>query len=221
MESVFNNFFYPKSICIVGASSKPKSLGYELTKSVKQYGYMGKLLLVNPKADEILGYKCYSNIEAVDSQIELAIVMVPKQFAEDTISQLIKRNVKAIILITAGFKETGETGAKAEQKIIELIKNSDARMVGPNCMGVINTIQSVKINATFVAEEPRAGQMAFCSQSGAIGAAVLNSLRETDIRFGQFVSVGNKADVNENDLLEYWQSCDDVGSNNLLSRKFC
>ncbi len=211
MESVFNNFFYPKSICIVGASSKPKSLGYELTKSVKQYGYTGKLLLVNPKADEILGYKCYPNIEAVDSQIELAIVMVPKQFAEDTISQLIKRNVKAIILITAGFKETGETGAKAEQKIIELIKNSDARMVGPNCMGVINTIQSVKINATFVAEEPRAGQMAFCSQSGAIGAAVLNSLRETDIRFGQFISVGNKADVNENDLLEYWQSCDDVG----------
>ncbi len=211
MESVFNSFFYPKSICIVGASSKPKSLGYELTKSVKQYGYTGKLLLVNPKADEILGYKCYPNIEAVDSQIELAIVMVPKQFAEDTILQLIKRNVKAIILITAGFKETGETGAKAEQRIIELIKNSDARMVGPNCMGVINTIQSVKINATFVAEEPRAGRMAFCSQSGAIGAAVLNSLRETDIRFGQFISVGNKADVNENDLLEYWQSCADVG----------
>ncbi|MCJ7554411.1 MAG: acetate--CoA ligase family protein [Ignavibacteriaceae bacterium] len=211
MESVFNNFFYPKSICIVGASSKPKSLGYELTKSVKQYGYSGKLLLVNPKANEILGYKCYPNIEVVDAQIELAIVMVPKQFAEETISQLIKRNVKAIILITAGFKETGETGAKAEHKIIELIKNSNARMVGPNCMGVINTIPSVKMNATFVAEEPREGKMAFCSQSGAIGAAVLNSLRETDIRFGQFISVGNKADVNENDLLEYWQSCDDVG----------
>lgn len=211
MKSVFNQFFYPESICIVGASSKPKSLGYELTKSVKQYGYQGKLLLVNPKAEEILGYKCYPDINSVDSKIELAIVMVPKQFAEETITTLIKKNVQAIILITAGFKETGETGAEAEKRIIKLIKDSDARMVGPNCMGIINTIASIKMNATFVAEEPREGRMAFCSQSGAIGAAVLNSLRETDIKFGQFISVGNKADVNENDLLQYWQTCDDVG----------
>ena len=211
MKSVFNQFFYPESICIVGASSKPKSLGYELTKSVKQYGYKGKLILVNPKADEILGYKCYPNIESVDTSLELAIVMVPKQFAEETITTLINNKVKAIILITAGFKETGDAGAQAEKRIIELIKNSDARMVGPNCMGIINTINSIKMNATFVAEEPREGKMAFCSQSGAIGAAVLNSLRETDIRFGQFISVGNKADVNENDLLQYWQTCNDVG----------
>ncbi|MFO7525057.1 MAG: acetate--CoA ligase family protein [Ignavibacteriaceae bacterium] len=211
MKSVFNQFFYPESICIVGASSKPKSLGYELTKSVKQYGYQGKLLLVNPKAEEILGYNCYPDINSVDTQIELAIVMVPKQFAEETITTLIKKNVRAIILITAGFKETGEAGAEAEKRIIQLIKNSDARLVGPNCMGIINTIDSIKMNATFVAEEPREGKMAFCSQSGAIGAAVLNSLRETDIKFGQFISVGNKADVNENDLLEYWQGCEDVG----------
>lgn len=211
MKSVFDQFFYPESICIVGASSKPKSLGYELTKSVKQYGYKGKLLLVNPKAEEILGYNCYPDINSVDTQIELAIVMVPKQFAEETITTLIKKNVRAIILITAGFKETGEAGAEAEKRIIQRIKNSDARMVGPNCMGIINTIDSIKMNATFVAEEPREGKMAFCSQSGAIGAAVLNSLRETDIKFGQFISVGNKADVNENDLLEFWKSCDDVG----------
>lgn len=211
MKSVFDYFFYPKSICIVGASSKPKSLGYELTKSVKLYGYTGKLLLVNPKADEILGYKCYPTINDVDVSIDLAIVMVPKQFVEDSIKDLLNKNVKAIILITAGFKETGEAGAEAEKRILSLIKNSDARMVGPNCMGIINTFPSVKMNATFVAEQPREGKMAFCSQSGAIGAAVLNSLRETDIRFGQFISVGNKADVNENDLLEYWQNNNDVG----------
>lgn len=211
MKSVFDYFFYPKSICIVGASSKPKSLGYELTKSVKLYGYIGNLILVNPKADEILGYKCYPTISAVDVSIDLAIVMVPKQFVEDSIKDLLNKNVKAIILITAGFKETGEAGAEAEKRILTLIKNSDARMVGPNCMGIINTIPSVKMNATFVAEQPREGRMAFCSQSGAIGAAVLNSLRETDIRFGQFISVGNKADVNENDLLDYWQNNNDVG----------
>ncbi len=210
MESVFNYFFYPDSICIVGASSKPKSLGYELTKSVKQYGYTGDLALVNPKADEILGFKCYPTISDIDYGIDLAIVMVPKQFVEDTLKELIIKKVQAIILITAGFKETGEAGAEAEKRILKLIRDSNARMVGPNCMGIINALPSVKMNATFVAEEPKTGSMAFCSQSGAIGAAVLNSLRETDIRFGQFISVGNKADVNENDLLEYWQSCDDV-----------
>lgn len=210
MESVFDQYFYPDSICIVGASSKPKSLGYELTKSVKQYGYTGDLALVNPKADEILGYKCYPTISSIDFRIDLAIVIVPKQFVEETIKELIAKKTQAIILITAGFKETGETGAEAEKRILQIIRNSNARLVGPNCMGIINTIPSVKMNATFVAEEPRTGTMAFCSQSGAIGAAVLNSLRETDIRFGQFISVGNKADVNENDLLEYWQDCKDV-----------
>ncbi|HQI40619.1 MAG: acetyl-CoA synthetase [Ignavibacteriales bacterium UTCHB2] len=210
MDSVFDQYFYPDTICIVGASSKPKSLGYELTKSVKQYGYTGDLALVNPKADEILGFKCYPTISSIDYRIDLAIVMVPKQFVEDTIKELIAKKTQAIILITAGFKETGETGADAEERILQIIRDSNARLVGPNCMGIINTLPAVKMNATFVAEEPRTGTMAFCSQSGAIGAAVLNSLRETDIRFGQFISVGNKADVNENDLLEYWQDCKDV-----------
>lgn len=210
MESVFDHYFKPDSICIVGASSKPKSLGYELTKSVKQFGYTGDLALVNPKAEEILGYKCYPTISDIDYRIDLAIVMVPKQFVEETIRELINKKVQAIILITAGFKETGAEGAEAEKRILKLIHDSNARMVGPNCMGIINTHPSVKMNATFVAEEPHTGNMGFCSQSGAIGAAVLNSLRETDIKFGQFISVGNKADVNENDILEYWQNCDDV-----------
>ena len=206
MNSAFDNFFYPESICVVGASSKPKSLGYELTRSVKKYGYKGKLLLVNPKADEVLGFKCFPDINSIKDDIDLAIVMVPKQFVEDSISDLIKKNVNAIILITAGFKETGQEGEEAEKRILELVKNSNARLVGPNCMGIINTINSIKMNATFVAEEPANGKTAFCSQSGAIGAAVLNSLRETDIRFSQFISVGNKADVTENDLLDFWQS---------------
>jgi len=205
MESVFVNYFYPKSICVVGSSSKPKSLGYELTKSIKQYGYTGKLFLINPKSDEVLGYKCYPTIEAVSEKIDLAIIMVPKQFVEESIKQLTEKGTRALILITAGFKETGKEGEQEEKRILELVKKSNARLVGPNCMGIINTLHEIKMNATFVAEEPRNGKMAFCSQSGAIGAAVLNSLRETDIRFSQFISVGNKADVTENDLLEYWE----------------
>lgn len=205
MGSVFQNYFYPKSICVVGASSKPKSLGYELTKSIKQYGYTGKLILINPKSDEVLGYKCYPTIESVAEKIDLAIIMVPKQFVEDSIKQLIKKETRAIILITAGFKETGKEGEAEEKRILDLVKKSNSRLVGPNCMGIINSLPEIKMNATFVAEQPRNGKMAFCSQSGAIGAAVLNSLRETDIRFSQFISVGNKADVTENDLLEFWE----------------
>ncbi len=131
--------------------------------------------------------------------------MVPKQFVEESIKDLIAKGTRALILITAGFKETGKEGEEEEKRILQLIKNSDARLVGPNCMGIINSLPEVKMNATFVAEEPRNGRMAFCSQSGAIGAAVLNSLRETDIRFSQFISVGNKADVTENDLLAFWE----------------
>jgi len=210
MENIFDKYFYPKSFCIVGASSKPGSLGYELTKSVKNYKYKGKLYLINPKSEEILGYKCYPDIDSVKDEIDMALVMVPKNFVEDSIKQILAKGIKAIILVTAGFKETGKAGEEAEKKITEMVKSADARMVGPNCMGIINTLEEVKMNATFVAEEPETGKTAFCSQSGAIGAAILNSLRETDIRFSHFISVGNKADVAENDLLEYWQDDDNT-----------
>jgi len=210
MDSVFNKFFYPAKICVVGASSKPKSLGYELTKSIIEFGFNGKILLVNPNSDEVLGIRCHKKISDIKDEIDLAIVMVPKLFVEETLRELLEKNVSAIILITAGFKETGESGAEAEKRIINLIRDSNARLVGPNCMGIINTNDKVKMNATFVAEQPRSGTIAFCSQSGAIGAAILNSLRETDIRFGHFISVGNKADVNELDLLKYWNSNSDI-----------
>lgn len=205
MENTTLNFFYPKSICIIGASGKKGSLGYELTNCVRNYGYTGKLFLVNPKTEEIAGIKCNKTFEEIDEPIDLVIVMVPKQFAEETINQVLTKGVKSIILITAGFKETGETGSKAEENILAMVREYDARMVGPNCMGVINTLPETKLNATFVAEKPETGKLAFLSQSGAIGAAVLNSLRETDIRFAHFISVGNKADISENDLLNFWQ----------------
>ncbi|MEJ5351595.1 MAG: acetate--CoA ligase family protein [Melioribacteraceae bacterium] len=204
MESL-KKFFYPKSICIVGASSKEKSIGYELLKNIRDYGYKGKIFPVNPKADEILSYKCYHTVEEISEKIDLAIVVVPKHIAEESIISLLNKNIKSIILVTAGFKEIGKEGEELESRILKLIKNSCARLVGPNCMGVINTLDEIKLNATFVAEKPEIGSTGFLSQSGALGAAVLNSLRETDIKFAHFISVGNKADVNENDILEFWQ----------------
>lgn len=204
MEQAIKNFFYPKSICVVGASTKEKSIGYELLKSIKNYGYTGKLFPVNPKADSVLGYQCFHSISEIHEAIDLAIVMVPKTFAEQTIDELLSKDVKSLILITAGFKEVGKDGEEMEKRILQKVKEAGARLVGPNCMGVICTFADVSLNATFVAEKPEIGETGFCSQSGAIAAAVLNSLRETNIRFGHMISVGNKADISENDILKYW-----------------
>ncbi|MCK9280379.1 MAG: acetate--CoA ligase family protein [Melioribacteraceae bacterium] len=205
-----SKFFYPKSLCVAGASTKEKSIGYELLKCIKKYGYTGKVFPVNPKADSVLDYKCYKSIDDITEQIDLAIIVVQKVYVEDTIDSLLAKNVKSIILITAGFKETGKEGEELEKKILSKIKSAGARLIGPNCMGVISTLSSIKLNATFVAEEPQIGAVGFLSQSGAIGAAVLNSLRETNIRFAHFISVGNKADLNENDFLHFWQKDDNI-----------
>jgi len=205
MSKAIEKFFYPKNICVVGASSKEKSIGYELLRSIKNYGFTGKVLPVNPKSTEILGYKCYKSINEINEQIDLSLVVVPKFAVEEAINKLLNKNVKSIILVTAGFKEVGGEGVKDEERLLQFVKERGARLIGPNCMGVISTFDDIKLNATFVAEKPEKGQTAFLSQSGAIGAAVLNSLRETDIRFGHFISVGNKADISENDLLPFWE----------------
>ncbi len=197
-------FFYPNSICIVGASTKEKSIGYEILNSIISYGYTGKVFPVNPKADRVLKYKCYHFIEEITEQIDLAIVVVPKRFVEESIDKLLNKNVKSILLITAGFREIGKEGEELETRIVKKVKAAGARLVGPNCMGVINTLDAVKLNATFVAEKPEKGFSGFFSQSGALGAAVLNSLKETDIRFAHFISAGNKADITENDVLDFW-----------------
>ena len=149
-----DNFFYPHSICIAGASSKEKSIGYELLRSIKSYGYTGKIFPVNPHINIILDYKCFKSIEDIKENIDLGIIVVPKTFAEQSIDQLISKGVKSIILITAGFRETGIEGELAEKRILEKIKKSGTRLIGPNCMGVINTFNEIKLNATFVAEKP-------------------------------------------------------------------
>ena len=204
--SDISQFFYPRSVCIAGASTKEKSIGFELLKTIISYGYTGKIFPVNPKAEEILGIKCFESISDIKEAIDLVIIVVPKQFVETTLDQIIQKKIKSVILITAGFKEIGTEGINLENKILQKVRENNIRLIGPNCMGIINSDPDIKLNATFVAEKPETGNMAFLSQSGALGAAVLNSLRDTDIRFAHFVSVGNKADLNENDFIKYWQT---------------
>lgn len=210
MDKSIHNFFYPSSICVAGASSKELSIGYEILRSIKLFNYIGKVFLVNPNSESILGFNCYKTISEIDEIIDLAIVLVPKRFTIETIDELLSKNVKSIILITAGFKETGEVGENLENEILQKIKNANARIIGPNCMGIINTAENISLNATFIAEMPAHGKIAYQSQSGALGAMILNSLRETDLKFAHFISVGNKADMNENDFLKFWQNDDNI-----------
>ena len=123
----------------------------------------------------------------------------------DSVKELISKQVKSIVVITAGYRETGSEGEKEENELLEFIRRNNVRLVGPNCMGIINSDNQIKLNATFVAEKPKYEPVGFLSQSGALGAAVINSLRETNIKFAHFISVGNKADINEIDLLEFWE----------------
>jgi acyl-CoA synthetase (NDP forming) len=206
MDPKIKSFFYPSSICIAGASTKEKSIGYELLKSIKDYGYTGKIYPVNPKANSILDYKCYNSIEEINNKIDLAIVLVPKTAVEDTIESLLLKGVLSIILVTAGFREVSKDGEAAERRILKKVREKKARLIGPNCMGVISTFEEIKLNATFVAEKPEKGSSGFLSQSGAIAAAILNSLRDTDIRFGHMISIGNKADICENDIIKFWEN---------------
>lgn len=204
VTSSLKDFFYPKSVLLIGASSKPKSIGYEILKSMIDFGFKGKIFVVNPKAEEILGIKCFKSTEEIEDEISLAIVLVPKNLVTESLKSCAAKRIKNVVIITAGFREVGEEGKKLETEITEFARENNIRLVGPNCMGLINTDENVRLNATFAAEVPHYSPISFLSQSGALAAAVLNTIKETGYTFGQFISIGNKADVNENDLLEFW-----------------
>ncbi len=210
MLSDLDKFFYPKSIAIVGASSKQTSLSYELVNNMINYGYQGKIFPVNPKSDFVHSIKSYKTLTEIQDEVDLAIIMLPRDFVLPSIDDCIKKKVKAVVVITAGFKEVGAEGAELEKQLVEKIKKHNIRLVGPNCMGLINTHPNVKLNGTFVLGTPVPGGIGFVSQSGALGAAVLKTVEQNDIGLSQFVSIGNKADVSGNVVLDYWRDNPDV-----------
>jgi len=210
MSTDLKNFFYPKSIAVIGASSKKGTLGYELLGNLMNFGYNGKLFPVNPKADAIHSIKSYKSLLEIKDDVDLAVLMVAKHLVLSTIDECKKKKVKSVIVITAGFKEVGEEGVTLEQDLIAKVKKYGMRMVGPNCMGIINTKKDVMMNGTFIMGNPVSGGIGFVSQSGALGAAVLKIIEKYDIGFSQFISIGNKADVSENDVIDYWKDNEDV-----------
>ena len=195
----------PKSIAVVGASRREKSIGREILHQLIEFNFHGKLFPVNPQADFIHSIKAFPTISSIPDPVDLAIIVVPRGEVLGVIDDCGKKRVKGLVVITAGFSETGEEGKRLEAELGERVRRYGMRMIGPNCMGVINTEAAVRMDATFAPTLPLAGRIAFMSQSGALGVAILNIARQLDIGFSYFVGLGNNTDVSASDLLLYWE----------------
>ncbi|OLN31241.1 acyl-CoA synthetase [Desulfovibrio sp. DV] len=193
--------FAPKTVAVIGASTAPGKVGYTVVANMLEAGYSGTLIPVNPKADEILGLPVTKNIKDLPEGLDLAVIVVPVAAVLPAMDALIERKVRAVIIITAGFKEVGKEGYALEQRLIELCTEHEIAMVGPNCLGLISTQDHN--NASFAAGYPAEGSIAFFSQSGALCTAILDWALGENIGFSKFVSLGNKAVINEANMLEY------------------
>ncbi len=197
--------FRPRSVAVIGASRDPGSIGGAIFHNLLSHGFNGPVYPVNPKSGVIQSVAAYPSIEAAPGDVDLAIVVVPAAHVIATVEACGKKGVKAVVVISAGFKETGEKGRDLERRLLEVVRAHAMRLVGPNCLGVINTEGGVRLDATFAPIYPPAGAIGFSSQSGALGLAILEYASSLNIGISQFVSVGNKADVSGNDLLEFWE----------------
>lgn len=199
--------FNPSSIAVVGASQEEKKVGNAVLKNLIN-GYTGKIYPVNPGRTEILSLPCYPSVSAIPDRVDLAIIVIPAKAVADSLKDCAKAGVKGVVVITAGFKEVGGDGVAREKEIVEIVRTAGMKMVGPNCLGVMNTKN--KMNASFAAELPPEGRVAFFSQSGALGVAIIDWAIENNFGFSKFVSFGNKADLNETDFLEYFANDPDT-----------
>jgi len=195
--------FAPKSIAVIGASNRQGSVGRAVFTNILLNEYTGTVYPVNPKDRSISGVRSYPSIGDLPESVDVAVVVVPAAVVPAVTEECGKKGVKGLIIISAGFKEVGQDGATLERQVASLAQKYSMRMVGPNCLGTINTDPEVRLNASFASQMPLEGSIAFASQSGALGEAVIDYATGEGIGFSKFISVGNKADVNENDILEY------------------
>lgn len=193
----------PRSIAVVGATNRPGSVGLAVFRNILSAGFQGVLYPVNPKAKSVWSVKAYPRLADIPDEVDLAVIIVPAEVVCSILEEAGKKQVKGAIVISAGFKEVGGHGVELENCVKEVVGKYDIRLVGPNCLGVINNNENVCMNASFATKMPKAGNIAFISQSGALCTAVLDYAEGRDIGFSKFISFGNKADINEVDLLHY------------------
>jgi acetyltransferase len=209
-KELLDKIMKPKSIAVVGASTKEHTIGSDIMKRLQEYKFNGKIYPVNPKGGIIEGLQAYTNVNEIPGEVDLAIIVVNAKFVLDTIDQCNQKGIKGLCIITAGFKETGKEGAELERQLLEKVRAYGMRCVGPNCLGVVNTLPEISMDGCFAESLPERGHIGFVSQSGALGGGILNILKDLNLGFAQFISIGNQADVNAETALEYWENDDDV-----------
>lgn len=211
MRGQIEFFFSPRTVVVVGASRKPGKVGYELLRNLREM-FRGVLYAVNPEAREILGVPCYPNLASIPEDIDVVVVSVPAEKVLEVAEEAGKKGVKGLIVISGGFKEVGAEGLEREKRLIEIVKKYGMRLIGPNCVGVY--VPKTGMNTLFLSKErqgyPAHGFIAFASQSGAFGSAVLDWAAMRGIGISKFVSYGNKADVDEVDVLLYLKNDEDT-----------
>jgi len=199
LDYVFN----PKSVAVVGASNTQGKMGYVYMNNVVTGGWGGKVYPINPGETEVQGYKAYPSVKDVPDEVDLAIVVVPPKVVPSVMRDCAEKGVKAVVIITAGFKETGPEGAKLEQEVVEIAKKAGIRVVGPNCFGIYNC--NIGLNASLgLGTPPRGGDISFATQSGAYGMAIFSSAVDRGMRFAKVIAYGNKCDVDDVDALRYF-----------------
>ncbi|MGA8178956.1 MAG: acetate--CoA ligase family protein [Desulfobacterales bacterium] len=198
-----DTIFSPKSVAVIGASSTPGKVGHDIFANILRGGYSGTLYPVNPRAKSILCVRAYPTIKEIPDPVDLAMIILPPHPALKAVEEAADMGVKSIVIVSAGFREVGGEGLELEKRIVSICKQAGIRVVGPNCLGVINPLPEIRLNASFSARMPAPGKISFISQSGALCTAVLDFAADRDFGFSKFISIGNKADVDELDLLRY------------------
>ena len=196
----------PRSVAVIGASRTRGSIGAELFHNLVSMGFKGPIFPVNPAATEIEGFRAYPSVLEIKEEVELAVVTVPAAAVVEVARQCADKGVRGLVVISAAFGESGPEGIELQRRLLEVCRQSGMRLVGPNCMGVINTSPDVNLDATFAPDRPVRGRIGFLSQSGGLGIAVMARAQALGSGVSSFVSVGNKADISGNDLIQYWEA---------------
>lgn len=208
---MLDSLLRPTSVAVIGASRTRGTIGAEIFHNLVANGFTGAVYPINPGATSVHGVRAYPSLRAVPDPVDLAVIVVPAARVEAVIDDCVAVGVKAVVVVTAGFAETGDAGRAVQDAILAKVRAAGIRMVGPNCLGLLNADPAVSLDATFAPTWPPHGNVAFSSQSGAVGLAILDHAKDLGIGVHHFVSIGNKADVSGNDLIAYWGDDPAVG----------
>jgi len=197
-------FFEPKVIAVVGANRTRGRIGSEILHNIIASGFTGRVVPIHPEAETVEGLPAFRRTSEIDGPVDLAVIAIHAALVSAAVDDCIAKGVKALVIITAGFGETGGIGREREVELLEKVRAAGIRMIGPNCMGIINTDPAIRLNATFSPVYPPTGRVAFSTQSGALGLAILEYVTRRNLGMSTFASIGNKADVSSNDLIQFW-----------------